>query len=738
MKRRNLLRTKKVLAVIIAASMSMSTVSTVLANEGIEEFGKSNSAEAGGGSQENGSNSVEARADNENVAKNVESASGTTAVDAQSSEGHSSTVDVKGDAEGTENNGSGDSKGVNAFSSDNNSKTSVTVGGGVSARDDNEATGIRADASDNSNTSVSAKSVYVEVTGTSSSGSNEAKGIDVNSESEGDTSVEIKEGVKARSEDMSTGVSVSSYHENSTSTVKAGGDVNVSGKKSSVGINSSANIGTSTTTVDGAIIVNSEKNSVGVTTSVANGGEVKVSIGSTIDAKSDQSSTSINVQNAYGDNDKRGSVEIESRSVNATADKETTGIQIQAVSQSDIDITINGDVNSSAKAGNAKGISSSLGTDATADIKVTGNVTSTGKDGTAVEITDAESSKTDLFIGGTISGEKHNVVLSSTTNVDNLNISVWKVDTSNGKNVVETVDNNYNYTKNEKAEKQINYIIKASSAITLSGTGTTVGDYYTEHQDNKVYLKVNIPRGLTAEFYDINGNNNYEIVPDGNGGAYLVVPRGGGVQVGVKVTPKNSTYNDTSNSGSSGNTQSDYGSSDSSDGGSSDSSSDDVSRNDERSNFGGVPSATQSVFALQVHTMSHAGSDLNQNITDVLKPIDTLTAINNFGDSGAPNMGTNNVKGTGIVNFNNMFLDSASDTVDVPVTADVYNGQTYTVMYSDGTSLQVPCLMNGVLNIPFRKNAEGLTYIIYGAEINPTMFFGTPTIYDLPYMTATS
>ena len=34
--------------------------------------------------------------------------------------------------------------------------------------------------------------------------------------------------------------------------------------------------------------------------------------------------------------------------------------------------------------------------------------------------------------------------------------------------------------------------------------------------------------------------------------------------------------------------------------------------------------------------------------------------------------------------------------------------------------------MNGVLNIPFSKNAKGLTYIIYKTEVNPAMFMGMP------------
>ncbi|WP_029201938.1 hypothetical protein [Oribacterium sp. NK2B42] len=80
--------------------------------------------------------------------------------------------------------------------------------------------------------------------------------------------------------------------------------------------------------------------------------------------------------------------------------------------------------------------------------------------------------------------------------------------------------------------------------------------------------------------------------------------------------------------------------------------------------------------------------------------------------------------GAGIVSFGNMFADSINATVEVPVAANVSAGQTYTVVFSDGTSIEVPCTMAGVLSIPFNKNADGLTYMIYGPQMNPAMFIG--------------
>ena len=80
--------------------------------------------------------------------------------------------------------------------------------------------------------------------------------------------------------------------------------------------------------------------------------------------------------------------------------------------------------------------------------------------------------------------------------------------------------------------------------------------------------------------------------------------------------------------------------------------------------------------------------------------------------------------GAGIVNLKDKFLYSVSDTVNVPVPANVIANQSYTVMFSDGTSVPVTCAENGILIIPFNKAAEGLTYIIYGLQMNPLMFIG--------------
>ena len=122
-----------------------------------------------------------------------------------------------------------------------------------------------------------------------------------------------------------------------------------------------------------------------------------------------------------------------------------------------------------------------------------------------------------------------------------------------------------------------------------------------------------------------------------------------------------------------------------------------------------------------VETFDFMGQGLSMAVSDVLKPVDNITAMNNFSEMGAQLPSGGNMMACGVVDFQNAFVNSATGSVDVPVSANVIAGQTYTVALSDGTTLQVICAANGVLNIPFAANAQNLTFIIYGMQMNPAM-----------------
>ena len=132
----------------------------------------------------------------------------------------------------------------------------------------------------------------------------------------------------------------------------------------------------------------------------------------------------------------------------------------------------------------------------------------------------------------------------------------------------------------------------------------------------------------------------------------------------------------------------------------------------------------ETVMAMPIQVPTLAGTPVTVKVSDILTLIGKPDIINSFTASDLGTIGIDNIMGAGIVSFHNMFLYSASDTVNVPVPANVIANQSYTVMFSDGTSVPAICAENGILIIPFNKAAEGLTYIIYGLQMNPLMFIG--------------
>ncbi|OON86993.1 hypothetical protein BXO88_05475 [Oribacterium sp. C9] len=567
-------------------------------------------------------------------AESVSSTDGSPAVMVSMSAGDEVTVDIKGDVETSGDSSSWQNiSGVIAASSgkdaDNVSKADVNIGGEVSV-------------------TVSSNKLTI--------------GINASAEDEAVTEVSAKN-VDVEAVDNDYGVIAGSYNKGKT-TVEIEGDIRtVSSSDAAFGIFPSSDTGgTTTVTVGNDVGVKAYGNAEGVFAKVQSG-TTKVDVSGSVMAETD-------TDLAIG-------VFLYTVDGNASA-------------------TVMGDVVSSGPDADGVDLWSNNG-----DIYayIGGDVVQKGQEGQAVQINKmADDTHIELVVNGTVSGSEHNLVFEKTGSTENIDITVWRVDTSGGKAVAENMmqdadTGEIEYSSAEGAEKQINYIIKTSPSISVSGNGRYISGSYTDNQDKTVYLKVDIPAGHMAEFYDINGNSNYRIVSDGNGNAYLVVPRGGGVEVGVRLT-KLST-----------DTNSDDGS--------------DTGNNKKTANTSDHMTAlSKEVMGLQIITVNSAGTSQVQKVSDVLKPVDTLTAINNF-SSDVSTMGTDNVKGAGVVSFNGLFADSVSDTVDVPVSAGVTIGETYKVLFSDGTSVLVLCTAEGILNIPFAKNADGLTYIIYGQELSP-------------------
>ena len=643
---------------------------------------------------------------------------------------------------------------------DGNSEAAVTVKGGVSAKSDSgKSTGIDTRSSlhnsayaDNTSVKVSANNVYSEgatATGIDSGtldgseyashgntditvsgdvvakGQGSAVGVVSGTGAKGDTDITVGGGIRAESSGTATGIeSITDGGASGASTSIHAGSIYADGLGTVQGINiSNIQEGKTTITVDHDITAaasgESDPLAVGIAGYRLGEGDVSVTVGGNVTAKS---------------------ILKESSSTGSTFEPQAQAeaIQIEG-NQGKLEITVAGNVIQDGTKGWAIGVSDA-NDNSDIDIKVAGDVVASD---TAITITkNSDKSTMDLVVGGTITAEEHSIVVDPDDSTNNLNITVWKVDTSKNNNIVENkvideTTGKETYTRNEAVEKTINYIIKVEST-TVDGASLAVNKekdsngFWTGKEAEKVYLKLDIPGGYEVdEFYNGTGAALVNVVKDSSGNYYLEVPRGGGVDIGVKLkaVSSNTENNDTPSGGST--YYRDDSSSDSSD-------SDGGSGRTGSSSAPSAPSAPAGFEAkfsdvatalayqgidaasfFRVSSVDLMGNVLSLDIGSVLTPIDNLTAINNFMDSGVPSLGADNIKGAGVVSFANVFANSVSDTVSVPVVSDVVSGFTYTVAFSDGTIISVPCAMNGVLEIPFLKTAEGLTYIIYGVSMDP-------------------
>lgn len=721
MKRGNLCKTKKLVAIILAASIATCLNATAFAdtvkvdatNQDVNETVNTD-AKAGN----NDTAAVEVKSDNGNEADLTLNASAeadatnrteeSTGVMASSEKSGSSTeVTVNGDV--STDTKSGSATGVSAVSK-NGGSTDVTINGNTDAKSEatgKEAIGIDAYGKGTSNTKVTAEG------NVSAEAKDKARGARVTAKDNAKVELDVNNGgISAKSEDSAAfGVHAGATGSNASSKTSVDKDVTAtsSGKAArGVHINEVNNGGTVDISISGDVNAKSktiaEAINLGEMPEDPNivDGTVNIQVGGSVESNSEDTAYGI-----FGSTGK-GNVNINvGGDVNAKSDNKATTIDLYSA-DGNVDINVSGNVNQEGSRG--KAISLFDGTEnADISVNVAKDVTAST---TAVTITKKEDkSSIDLLVSGTITGKEHNIVLSDQSSTENLNITVWKVDTSNDKKVVET-DTGSALVQNEEAEKKINYIIKvdpvstSGGALGVSGTIQSHG-YDTAHEGDKVYLQVTVPSGYEFDvnsFYNVSGSADCKVI-ESNGNYYLEVPKGGGVFVGVNLRKK-----DTTPTGGGDN-----------DGGGNDGGGDTVNPNNKSTS--GYPNE-ETVMAMPIQVPTLAGTPVTVKVSDILTLIGKPDIINSFTASDLGTIGIDNIMGAGIVSFHNMFLYSASDTVNVPVPANVIANQSYTVMFSDGTSVPAICAENGILIIPFNKAAEGLTYIIYGLQMNPLMFIG--------------
>ena len=184
-------------------------------------------------------------------------------------------------------------------------------------------------------------------------------------------------------------------------------------------------------------------------------------------------------------------------------------------------------------------------------VRVGGDVNSSGV-GLKIDSKD-ENSVNIVTVEGTISGKECGVVVEK-EQVGYSEITVWKIEQNAEGAVAATESTDANgklvYTENEELEKQIRYIIKVDkpgSGARLSatdGNGNPLAhidgidgnrlQYATEGE--KVLLRIDLMDGYSIEGVYGDEGRSVELTKDENGNYYILVPKGGGVYLSVKLS----------------------------------------------------------------------------------------------------------------------------------------------------------------------------------------------------------
>lgn len=204
----------------------------------------------------------------------------------------------------------------------------------------------------------------------------------------------------------------------------------------------------------------------------------------------------------------------------------------------------------------------------TATVWVAGDVVSTGTG--ILDLDSANSGKTNVVIEGTLNAKGTSVVLAKNA-ADNLNLTVWKIDTAKKKSIaMEQTEKGLKYSNAAKAfEKTIDYILKIdkntdgtvkfvdSRKKEITDHDGITSDYNVGHVGETVSVKLNVPDGYYVVAAYSDEAQRTSLRRDRYGEYFLTVPKGGGVMVSLKMAPIVKTDGDGSDDG--GNPPAGYG-----------------------------------------------------------------------------------------------------------------------------------------------------------------------------------
>ena len=130
-----------------------------------------------------------------------------------------------------------------------------------------------------------------------------------------------------------------------------------------------------------------------------------------------------------------------------------------------------------------------------------------------------------------------------------MQLAIWEIKPDDEGHLVERVigydnDDQPIMAEDENILQQIQYIIRIepTQKDMISTQGTTELDgYQVAHEGDTVTLKLNIPRGyaVAAAYGDV--GQQVALLKDANGDYYIVVPRGGGVLLSLKLRRANAS-----------------------------------------------------------------------------------------------------------------------------------------------------------------------------------------------------
>ena len=373
-----------------------------------------------------------------------------------------------------------------------------------------------------------------------------------------------------------------------------------------------------------------------------------------------------------------------------------------------------------------KGLFLSGGAGSTVAVSVKGDVISdkTGLFLTGVGGENGAGADLDILIEGTLIGAEKAIVVNDVTDT-NVALTVWKI-AFDGNEIV-TVDQENKETNNGRTAEQMQafadaieanilYIIQleqpAQGSVTLEGTTQSHG-FATAKEGQTVTLKAG--EGYTI----VNAYNGKDtkalLLKNESGDYYLVVPKGGGVYLTVDTAEETGAEAEPAESPApplslddlldrlSKTSGSDFP--------------DQPSGNADANTAGyyNAPAAApEEEPALLVTGTAADGSTIEAKAAALTKTEELPAELaGEFADAAT----SEDALTYGTVGFDGLFADAQEETIAVPIIAPgTKKGVSYQVIFSDGTDIHVTCEKDGILVVPFPKEAENLGYVILRDE----------------------